>query len=264
VRFNRTLLELIAPKYVRFYDQNWNYRGTRGDNYKRLVEVTGIHHSVLGPHRELGYEELQLDLSKFSIADRMSWASKRQTTRPEDLAYSLLGIFGVNLPPLYSEGAVKAFLRLQEEIIKTSLDLSILAWSTDHISPSLPRCSKVGVLATSPACFTGDRSILLLENAVDSFKMTNKGLRLKLPLIMDEAKETCTAVLPSCRFTHNKAISIGIPLYTENGHLVEEGTSVWYRTLPSNSNKFLHRISEVDEQAMRASQVTKIYIGARK
>jgi hypothetical protein len=60
----------------------------------------------------------------------MSWASKRVTTRPEDVAYCLLGIFGINMPLLYGEGD-KAFLRLQEEIIKTSDDHSIFAWEAD-------------------------------------------------------------------------------------------------------------------------------------
>ena len=59
----------------------------------------------------------------------MSWAAERSTSRIEDRAYSLLGIFDVNLPLLYGEGS-KAFLRLQEEIIRTSTsaDHSILAW----------------------------------------------------------------------------------------------------------------------------------------
>lgn len=54
----------------------------------------------------------------------MSWASGRVTTREEDIAYCLLGIFDVNMPLLYGEGG-KAFMRLQEEIIKRSNDLSI-------------------------------------------------------------------------------------------------------------------------------------------
>ena len=52
------------------------------------------------------------DVKRCSIAMRMTWASDRETTRPEDSAYCLLGIFGVNMPLLYGEGA-KAFLRLQ-------------------------------------------------------------------------------------------------------------------------------------------------------
>jgi hypothetical protein len=56
----------------------------------------------------------------------MSWASNRETKRFEDIAYSLLGILDINMPLLYGEG-VKAFQRLQEEIMKRSDDHSILA-----------------------------------------------------------------------------------------------------------------------------------------
>ena len=62
-----------------------------------------------------------------SIATKMSWASKRKTTRVEDMAYCLLGIFNINMPLLYGEGD-KAFIRFQSEIIKHSDDESILAF----------------------------------------------------------------------------------------------------------------------------------------
>ncbi|KAK3367356.1 hypothetical protein B0T24DRAFT_491092, partial [Lasiosphaeria ovina] len=57
----------------------------------------------------------------------MSWASKRNTTRSEDLAYSLMGIFDVHIPLLYGEGD-RAFLRLQQEIIRASSDESLFCW----------------------------------------------------------------------------------------------------------------------------------------
>jgi len=58
---------------------------------------------------------------RLSIARRVLWAANRQTTRAEDMAYCLLGIFRINMPLLYGEGA-KAFVRLQEEIMKNSND----------------------------------------------------------------------------------------------------------------------------------------------
>jgi hypothetical protein len=57
-------------------------------------------------------------LSKFSIDERMSWIESRKTTREEDLAYCLFGIFDVQLPQLYGEGRYKAFDRLKREIAK--------------------------------------------------------------------------------------------------------------------------------------------------
>jgi len=58
----------------------------------------------------------------------MARAAHRDTTRTEDQAYSLMGIFDVNMPLLYGEGT-KAIRRLQEEIIKQSNDHTILLHS---------------------------------------------------------------------------------------------------------------------------------------
>lgn len=60
----------------------------------------------------------------------MSWAALRETTGEEDRAYSLMGLFGVNMPLLYGEGGTKAFARLQQEITRQSSDDSIFAWTT--------------------------------------------------------------------------------------------------------------------------------------
>jgi len=57
----------------------------------------------------------------------MSWAAFRETSRIEDIAYCLLGIFDVNMPLLYGEGK-KAFIRLQQEIMKGTHDFSLFAW----------------------------------------------------------------------------------------------------------------------------------------
>ncbi|PVH69232.1 hypothetical protein DL98DRAFT_626026, partial [Cadophora sp. DSE1049] len=54
--------------------------------------------------------------SQFDIDERFSWVKSRQTTRGEDKAYSLFGIFDVQMLLLYGEGEVKAFLRLREAI----------------------------------------------------------------------------------------------------------------------------------------------------
>jgi hypothetical protein len=62
----------------------------------------------------------------------MTWVSRRKTTRTEDLAYCLLGIFDISMPLLYGEGD-KAFFRLQEEIMKTSGDQSLFAWGYNHV-----------------------------------------------------------------------------------------------------------------------------------
>jgi len=105
-----TLQELIAPKDVQFFDGNWRPIGRKLDYQFALLvsEITGIHTSALRGSSALEDE---------SVATKMRWASRRQTTRIEDIAYCLIGIFDVNMPLLYGEGP-RAFLRLQEEILK--------------------------------------------------------------------------------------------------------------------------------------------------
>ena len=106
-----TLQELIAPSHVVFFDQTWQSIGTRSDFKDSIAEITGIDREVLDGG----------DPALCCIAKRMSWASRRETTRVEDLAYCLMGLFGVNMPLIYGERH-KAFIRLQTEIMKYSDD----------------------------------------------------------------------------------------------------------------------------------------------
>ena len=71
---------------------------------------------------------MEKDISETPVAWRLSWGAGRQTTRPEDMAYCLLGLFGITLPLSYGEGAENAFYRLQEEIMMTTVDMSLFAW----------------------------------------------------------------------------------------------------------------------------------------
>jgi hypothetical protein len=57
-------------------------------------------------------------LSQFDVDNRFLWGENRQTTREEDKAYSLFGIFDIQIPLLYGEGKDKALKRLLEEIDK--------------------------------------------------------------------------------------------------------------------------------------------------
>ena len=118
-----TLQELIAPAQVQFYDKSWNSIGMKDNLSQELSLITGIGQEVLLASKGRNLEEL---LDQVPTARKMSWAANRETTRIEDTAYCLLGIFGVNVPLLYGEGE-RAFIRLQEEIVKNSNDLSLLA-----------------------------------------------------------------------------------------------------------------------------------------
>jgi len=122
-----TLQELVGPTDLIFYSSDWTPGFTKSDDPYILYRITGVPENVL----ETG------DCSSISVADRMRWASARTTTRIEDMAYCLLGIFDVNMPMLYGESD-KSFLRLQEEICKISDDQSIFAWRQKSPSPSSP------------------------------------------------------------------------------------------------------------------------------
>ncbi|KAI6013259.1 heterokaryon incompatibility protein-domain-containing protein, partial [Pisolithus marmoratus] len=114
-----TLQELIAPQEVEFFNKNWVSIGTKQDMTSTLEDITRIPSEVL--------REGQVVRWYSSVVQIMSWAADRKTTRVEDRAYSLLGLFDVNMPMLYGEGS-KAFQRLQLEIIRVSSDHSIFAW----------------------------------------------------------------------------------------------------------------------------------------
>ena len=153
-----TLQELIMPASLLFVANSWSALGTKQDFANIVQEKTHVSSGILS--NALGTEEA-------SISQRMSWASSRQTTRREDRAYCLMGLFGVNMPTLYGEGD-KAFYRLQEEILKTSTDHTIFAWG-EHVplghlldsairspvdDPSKYYCSKHHLLADDVSRFT--------------------------------------------------------------------------------------------------------------
>ncbi|GKZ77709.1 hypothetical protein AnigIFM56816_000490 [Aspergillus niger] len=127
-----TLQELIAPCELVFLAQDWSFLVARETIAELISDITGISHLFLEARPD--NEDLKSNLMSTSIAERMSWASERETTRTEDMAYSLLGILQVNMPLLYGEESA-AFRRLQEEIIKHSDDQSLFAWgfgTPDH------------------------------------------------------------------------------------------------------------------------------------
>jgi hypothetical protein len=157
-----TLQELLAPSAVVFYNHDWIEIGTKSSLYDLITSITGI--KPLANYAEA------------SIAQKMSWASQRETTREEDIAYCLMGLFGVNMPPLYGEGE-NAFMRLQLEILSKSADESIFAWKAR---------GEGGLLANSPAAFRKSGDIRQINDRQNRppFAMTNKGLRIELLLIL--------------------------------------------------------------------------------
>lgn len=121
-----TLQELLAPYIVIFVSQDWEVIGYKGGNgmtktgskigttssMETIVStITGIPQNVLKDFNES---------RKLSVDERLAWIDGRQTTRAEDMSYSLFGMFDVALPVIYGEGAEKARRRLFEEASKIS------------------------------------------------------------------------------------------------------------------------------------------------
>ncbi|KAI1078697.1 HET-domain-containing protein [Whalleya microplaca] len=168
-----TLQELIGPRRLIFYSQSWKEIGDRSKTIltNEISAITGIETSL--------FQGLA-DLHEISVAKKMSWAAKRKTTRVEDIAYCLLGLFDVNMPLLYGEGP-KAFIRLQEEIIKTSNDHTIFCWTKNR---SVPR-NWTSMLAPSPAAFlsSGDYVTIDAWESPMPYSITNLGLSIHLPIV---------------------------------------------------------------------------------
>lgn len=169
-----TLQELLAPSRVVFFSVNWVLLGTKLELAIPLAQITGI---------PVPYITMSRPIWLASISRRMSWMSKRITTRIEDMAYAMLGIFDINMPLLYGEGN-RAFVRLQEEIIKTTDDQTIFCWEWNpHHVPN----GWASVLAPCPIVF--EHSSELFPTHWDDdfglvpYNLTNVGLSIKLQFV---------------------------------------------------------------------------------
>ena len=165
-----TLQELLAPWEVMFLTSNWQPIATKKELKSLIAQITGIHEEAVLYMRP--------DSDRYSIAQTMSWAAKRTTTRIEDRAYCLMGLFNVNMPLLYGEGP-KAFIRLQTAIINQSDDHTIFAW-TDQTGRGVSR----GLLAPDPSYFEHSREFEAFpyEAVSRPYTMTNMGLQIQLKL----------------------------------------------------------------------------------
>ena len=194
-----TLQELVAPTSLRFYYHDWTVMGDKNEFSEELSDATGIPIFVLDNG----------DLSQLSVAQRMSWASYRQTTRVEDRAYCLLGIFDIQMPLLYGEGE-KAFIRLQEEILKTSDDYSLFAWKAVDTN-SLPPLKSTyrGLLARSPIEFRDCRSVEREPTpCITPLSATAVGLHIELEFLTDPRDKTRFLALIRCNNSMNQRLAI--------------------------------------------------------
>jgi hypothetical protein len=167
-----TLQELLAPKAIHFYSSDWTPLGDRKDLTQELLKGTGIPAEFLAGR----------PVHDASVAQRMSWLAPRRTTRVEDMAYCMLGIFDINMPPLYGDGR-KAFLRLQEEIIRVSNDHTIFCWTW---TPERVPAGWGSMLAPSPHVFGSAQDyrpvapFYMHESEPSSYTISNGGLSINL------------------------------------------------------------------------------------
>jgi hypothetical protein len=197
-----TLQEMIAPQHFNFYDKDWNFKGAKSDLVHQLYHITGVDVTILQGG----------SLRFTSVARKMSWAAKRQTARIEDMAYCLLGLFDLSMPMLYGEGP-KAFIRLQEEIVKEYDDHSLFAWKSDTANES------AGIFAESPADFAASANIVSsIGLQAEPVVITSRGVRITAFLThMDDNRPDNPIFLAvlNCRFLdfdmeHRKRVAIAL------------------------------------------------------
>jgi hypothetical protein len=190
---------------VGFYNQEWSWIGIRRTLASSFETITGLDRDmILWPklYMEDGLD-LRSRLNCYSIAQRMSWASEREATRLEDRAYSLLGLFDINMPLLYGEGR-KAFVRLQEEIIRKSTDQSIFAWNKPGLELSAISAAKLRqqslipdprrLFARSPSEFQACRDVIPAPHIVETrsdqgYSLSNAGLQINVPVVIVKVDE---------------------------------------------------------------------------
>jgi hypothetical protein len=170
-----TLVELLAPPNLTFYTEDWTQVGV-GSLRMDLGILEATHHITKIPREAL----MGHPITEFCIAQRLSWAALRRCRRVEDQAYSLFGLFDVNLPILYGEGK-KAFIRRQEHLhMQLPHDHSIFAWTVPITSP---RCLNIsGIFAESPEDFANSGNIrpFIDEPGYMQARMSAKGLMTKM------------------------------------------------------------------------------------
>ncbi|KAF5576151.1 alpha-glucosidase 2 [Fusarium pseudocircinatum] len=191
-----TLPELLAPTSVVFFANDWTTIGTRKTLANTISFVTKI-----------DQQYLDCTFYKASIGERMSWLSKRETERVEDIAYCMLGIFDINMQIIYGEG-MRAFIRLQEEIIRASNDQTLFCWAWDE--RYVPH-DWASILSPSPKTFV-DSSIYTEwpVHEAKTYTMTNAGLSIRLPIMntITESVEQWLVLLNARRDSENQQVAL--------------------------------------------------------
>lgn len=227
-----TLQEFLAARNVVFYSKDWTSLGTKSQHAHEIARSVGIDEKVLRDPSEIFH---------CSVAQRMSWAARREAKRVEDRAYSLLGIFAVNMPLLYGVGD-SAFHRLQQEILRNTHDHSLFAWGykgtqldwnvvrgtdiwtkADDLEFST---SELGLFASSPDRFEncGDIVPCGMDTSCSEIRYYDGAIHLEMKVIscdgdksfQVERRSHLAIGLLSCRVQSNPGSLVGILLWSEN------------------------------------------------
>ena len=262
-----TLQEMIAPSDVWFFNKNWKPIGDKTKLAPTLARITGVPEHILADG---------LRSNRPCVAQIISWAADRKTSRVEDRAYSLLGLLDVNMPMLYGEGN-KAFRRLQLEIIQMSDDQSIFAWDyqkeegrTCNILADDPsrfrKCSEMELI--DPIDFIketiGDRGKQLSADGVHDtdrlsvFPVTNRGIQIWLPLrYLDDSDSVVEAQLPCRSKAQSPPVTIKLVSWKRNYYrhftLLQSPKSVpEFKSVYLRYQDVLHdsAIFEIDDSAL--------------
>lgn len=232
-----TLQELLAPRRIVFFASDWKPISNPAINQNLGGEMASIvtydigmavavPHWVAEGNKYIGLLSgitsisckvlnREITLSSVSAACKFSWAAARTTTRVEDMAYCLLGLLGVNMPLLYGEGD-RAFVRLQEAVLSSSEDISILAWGYDLSWKVVKNNIQTSVLARSAAEFLGyprGNYRHVRRTPRTHTTMTGHGLHIEFPmLLVDKKNKVWLGVIEECIEQHDEGNQVGIAI----------------------------------------------------
>lgn len=221
-----TLQELIAPGLCIFLDYRWRIIGRKSELFNELGRITQIDPLVLNDTDRLKSK---------APSQIMSWASMRKTTRAEDTAYCLMGLFNINMPLLYGEGGSRAFVRLQQEILKTTDDESLFDWGVrdDSDLADADPVRRTGLLATSPSAFANDRELYppsppyrpppdpyLPVDPLDPWDFSERYLPMSLPALASVENKTANPPYNCSRWPPITESTIGNPFITTKNKFI--------------------------------------------
>ena len=202
-----TLQEILAPHRLKFYNKDWhpltNFVNDKIEHFdeERLKDAGQISrdssysHQFLLLHHAI-FMATGLDMATIvqfrpgirapSLPERMKWVARRVTTRAEDKAYYMMGVFGVSMSIAYGEGAERAFFRLFAAVLEVGHSRDWFMWGGKPIPWEIHPSR---MIPSSPECYLSRGDIgkddLMSMNARkgEVVTLTNLGLPMKMLVV---------------------------------------------------------------------------------